>query len=334
LCFCLFVFVLFLVYPMLTVSLCCVFVCLSLSCVWCTQCWQYLCGTPDTGQRQTNKNTTQRYCQHWVHQKQDKDKQTKNTTQRYCQHWVHQTQDKNKQKSVLFFFVFILCLVYPMLTVSLYCVLFCLCPVSGVPNVDKQTKNTTHRYCQHWVHQTQDKDKQTKTQYRDTVNIGCVPNVDSISVLFFFVFILCLVYPMLTVSLQTQDRDKQTKTQYRDTVNIGYTRHRTKTNKQKTQHRDTVNIGYTRHRTETNFVSVLCLVYPMLTVSLCCVFFLFIFVLCLVYPMLTVSLCCVLCLFIFVLCLVKTNKQKYNTEILSTLGTPDTGQRQTNKKTQ
>jgi hypothetical protein len=45
----------------------------------------------------------------------------------------------------------------------------------------------------------------------------------------------------------------------------------------KTQHRDTVNIGYTRHSTETN-------------------------------------------------------KQKHNTEMLSTLGTPDTGQRQTNKK--
>ena len=34
-------------------------------------------GTQDTGQRQTNKNTIQRYCQHWVHQTQDKDKQTK-----------------------------------------------------------------------------------------------------------------------------------------------------------------------------------------------------------------------------------------------------------------
>jgi hypothetical protein len=54
-------------------------------------------GTPDTGQRQTNKNTIQRNCQHWVHQTQNKDKQTKNTTQRYCQHWVHQTQDKDKQ---------------------------------------------------------------------------------------------------------------------------------------------------------------------------------------------------------------------------------------------
>ena len=37
---------------------------------------------------------------------------------------------------------------------------------------NKQKQNTTQRYCQHWVHQTQDKDKQTKRQYRDTVNIG------------------------------------------------------------------------------------------------------------------------------------------------------------------
>jgi uncharacterized membrane protein len=41
--------------------------------------------------------------------------------------------------------------------------------------------------------------------------------------------------------------------------------------------------------------------------------------------MLTVSLYCVLFLFVFV-------KQKHNTEILSTLGTPDTGQRQTKTK--
>jgi uncharacterized membrane protein len=129
-CFCLFVFVLCLVYPMLTVYLCCVsglfvfvlclvypmltvflycgFVCLSLSCY-----------------------TTQRYCQHWVHQTQEKYKQTKNTTHRYCQHWVHQTQNKDKQTnvdsiSVLWFclFVSVLFLVYPMLTVSMCCVFF------------------------------------------------------------------------------------------------------------------------------------------------------------------------------------------------------------------
>jgi hypothetical protein len=38
-------------------------------------------GTPDTGQRQTNKNTTQRYCQHWIHQTQNKDKQKKHNTE-------------------------------------------------------------------------------------------------------------------------------------------------------------------------------------------------------------------------------------------------------------
>jgi hypothetical protein len=121
----------------------------------------------------------------------------------------------------------------------------------GTPDTgQRQTnKNTTQRYCQHWVHQTQDRDKQTKTQYRDTVNIGYT---------------------------RYRTKTNKQKTQYRDTVNIGYTRHRTKTNK-KTQYIDTVNFGYTRHRTETN-------------------------------------------------------KQKHNTEILSTLGTPDTGQRQTNKK--
>jgi nitrate reductase NapE component len=196
-------------------------------------------GTPDTGQRQTNKNTTQRYCQHWVHQTQDKDKQTKNMC--FC------------------LFVFILCLVYPMLTVSLCCV-FCLfvfvntiqryCQhwVHQTQDRDKQIKNTTQRYCQHWLHQTQDKDKQT-----------IVPNVDSISVLWFclFVSVLFLVYPMLTVSMCCVFCLFVfvlclVYPQHRDTVNIGYTRHRTKTNKQKTQHIDTVNIGYTRNRTETN----------------------------------------------------------------------------------
>jgi hypothetical protein len=48
-----------------------------MSCPLCFQCLWSTLGTPDTGQRQTNKNTTQRYCQHWVHQTQDRDKQTK-----------------------------------------------------------------------------------------------------------------------------------------------------------------------------------------------------------------------------------------------------------------
>jgi uncharacterized membrane protein len=148
-------------------------------------------GTPDTGQRQTNKNTIQRYCSISV--------------LCFC------------------FFVFVLCLVYPMLTYL--CVVFFVCLSS------KTKHNTTQRYCQHWVHQTQDKDKQTKTQYLCLVYP--MLSVCLCCVFCLFVFVLCLVYPMLTVSHQTQDRDKQTKTQHRDTVNIGYTRHRTETNKQK-----------------------------------------------------------------------------------------------------
>jgi uncharacterized membrane protein len=140
--FCLFVSVLCLVYPMLTVSLCCVlFLFIFVLClVYPMLKILSTFGTPDRRQRQTNKNTTHRYCQHWVHQKQDKE-----------------------------------------------CFLFvCLCPVSGVPNVDSISVlcfclSLSCVWC-NWVHQTQDRDKQTKTQYRDTVNI-------------------CLVYPMLTVSL-------------------------------------------------------------------------------------------------------------------------------------
>jgi hypothetical protein len=70
-------------YPMLTVFLCCVFVCLSLSCVWCTQCWQYLC--------------------------------------------------------VVFFVCLSLSCVWCTQCCQYLCVVFlfvCLCPVSGVPNVD------------------------------------------------------------------------------------------------------------------------------------------------------------------------------------------------------
>jgi Flp pilus assembly protein TadB len=185
----------------------------------------------------TKKTTTQRFCQHWVHQTQDRDKQTKtqyrdtvnigytrhrtktnkqkNTTQRYCQHWVHQTQDKDKQKH----------------NTEILSTL-------GTPDTEQRqtNKKTKQRYCQHWVHQTQDRDKKKKKKKKDTVKIrytrlvylcpvSGVPNVDSISVLCFlfvflcpgsgvpnvdsfsvlcfclFVFVLFLVYPMLTVSL-------------------------------------------------------------------------------------------------------------------------------------
>jgi hypothetical protein len=130
--------------------------------------------------------------------------------------------------------------------------------------------------------------------------VSGVPNVDSISVLCFclFVFILCLVYPMLTVfmccvfclfvfflclvypMLTVSTKANKQKTQHRDTVNIGYTRHRTETNKQKYNTEilstlgtpETANVDSISVLCFCLFVSVLCLVYPMLTVSLCCVF--------------------------------------------------------------
>jgi nitrate reductase NapE component len=171
LCFCLFVSVLCLVYPMLTVSLYCLFVCLSLSCVWCTQCQR-------------------------VHQTQDRDKQTKTQYRDTVNigYTRHRTKT-NKQKVLCFcLFVFVLFLVYPMLTVSLCCVFVCLSvscvwktnkkhnteilSTLGTPDTgQRQTnKNTTQRYCQHWVHQTQDKDKtKHNTEILSTlVSLYCV----------------------------------------------------------------------------------------------------------------------------------------------------------------
>jgi hypothetical protein len=100
--------------------------------------------------------------------------------------------------------VFVLCLVFPILPVSLYC----FCPVSCVPNVasidtgnignTRHRAKTIQRHWQHWEHKTQDKDN-TETlarlgtqdtgqrQYRDTGKIGClcsvscVPNVSVLS---------------------------------------------------------------------------------------------------------------------------------------------------------
>jgi hypothetical protein len=95
---------------------------------------------------------------------------------------------------------------------------------------------------------------------------------------------LCLVYPMLAVSLDcfrpvscvpnigwvsglSQSQDTGLK-QSRDTTNIGYTRHRSETIQRHNQH--------WVHKTRTQcwlclwIVSVLCLVYPMLVVSLDC----------------------------------------------------------------
>jgi hypothetical protein len=118
---------------------------------------------------------------------------------------------------------------------------------------------------------------------------------------FCFVF-LRLVYPMLSVSLDCfcfvclTRRRKTKQKQSRETDNIGYTRRR-KT-KQK-QSRETDNIG--------SGLFLFCLSCVLCT--LCCQFLWIVFVLfvlCLVYPMLLVSLDC-LYLFVFVLCKTQRN---------------------------
>jgi hypothetical protein len=54
----------------------------------------------------------------------------------------------------------------------------------------------------------------------------CPPRWQSL----WIVFVLCLVYPTLTVSLYTWGAQDRGRRQSRETVNVGYTRHRTKTN--------------------------------------------------------------------------------------------------------
>ena len=176
----LFIFILYLVYPMLTVSL----DCLSSSCILCAQCW---------------------HCLSIV--------------------YLHPVSCVPNVDSVSRLFIFILYLVCPMLTLSLDCLTsscilctqcwYCLSIVY------------LQRQCQHWAHNIQDEDKQSIlylvyplltvsldclssscilcTQCWQCLSIvylhpvSCVPNVDSVSRL--FIFILYLVCPMLTLSL-------------------------------------------------------------------------------------------------------------------------------------
>ena len=176
----LFVFILYLVCPVLTVYLYCLFP----SCILCAQCWQCL----------------------WIV-------------------YLHLVSCLPSVDIVYGVFVFILYLVCPMLTVSLDCLLsscilcaqcwhclwiVCFHPVSCVPNVDSVSRLfvfilylvcpvlTVSLYClssscilfvQCW-------------QCLSIVclhPVSCVFSVDSVSRL--FVFILCFVCPMLTVSL-------------------------------------------------------------------------------------------------------------------------------------
>ena len=170
----LFIFILYLVCPMLTLSL----ECLSSSCILCAQCW---------------------HCLSIVYLHPVSCVPNVDTIERHCQHWVHKIQDR--------LFIFILYLVYPMLTLSLDCLssscILCtqcwqclsivyLHPVSCVPNVDSVSRVfifILYLVSQCW-------------QCLSMVclhPVSCVPNVDIVSRL--FIFILYLVYPMLTVSL-------------------------------------------------------------------------------------------------------------------------------------
>ena len=176
----LFVFILYLVYPMLTVSL----DYLSSSCILCAQCWHCLSSV-----------------------------------------YLHPVSCVPNVDIVSRLFIFILYLVYPMLTVSLDCLssscilctqcwqclsIVCLHPVSCVPNVDSVSRlfifilylvcpmltlsleclSSSCILCAQCWHCL-------SSVYLHPVS--CVPNVDSVSRL--FIFILYLVYPMLTVSL-------------------------------------------------------------------------------------------------------------------------------------
>ena len=194
-----FIFILYLVYPMLTLSLHCMFP----SCILCTQCWQCLSIV--------------------------------------CLHPVSCVPNVDIVSRL---FIFILYLVYPMLTVSLdylssSCILCAQCwhclsivylhPVSCVPNVDIVSRLFIFILYLVYPMLTVSLDYLSSScilcaQCWHCLSIiylhpvSCVPNVDSVSRL--FVFILYLVYPMLTVSL--------------DCVNIGYTRYRMKINNRET----------------------------------------------------------------------------------------------------
>ena len=175
-----FVFILYLVCPMLTVSL----DCLSSFCIMCTQCW---------------------HCLSIV--------------------YLHPVSCVPNVHSVSRVFIFILYLVYPMLTVSLECLssscilcaqcwqclsIVCLHPVSCVPNVDIVSRLFIFILYLVYPMLTLSLDYLSSScilcaqcwHFLSSVYlhpVSCVPNVDIVSRL--FIFILYLVYPMLTVSL-------------------------------------------------------------------------------------------------------------------------------------
>ena len=284
----LFIFILYLVCPMLTLSL----DCLSSSCILCTQCW---------------------HCLSIV--------------------YLHPVSCVPNVDSVSRLFIFILYLVYPMLTVSLDCLssscILCtqcwhclsivyLHPVSCAPNIDSVSR--LFIFILYLVSRmlTLSLDCLSSssilcTQCWQRLSIvclhpvSCVPNVDIVSRL--FIFILYLVCPMLTLSLECLSSSCILCAQCWHCLSIVYLH--------------PVSCVPNVDSVSRLFIFILYLVYPMLTVSLDClssscilcaqcwqclsivylhpvscvpnvdiVSRLFIFILYLVYPMLTVSLDC------------------------------------------
>ena len=270
----LFIFILYLVCPLLTVSL----DCLSSSCILCTQCW---------------------HCLSIVYLHPVSCVPNVDTIERHCQHWAHKIQDR--------LFIFILYLVYPMLTLSLdflssSCILCAQCwhclssvylhPVSCVPNVDIVSEDkvsldclssscilctqcwqclsivylhpvscvpnvdTIERHCQHWAHKIQDR---------------------------LFIFILYLVCPMLTLSIDCLSSSCILCAQCWQCLSIVYLH--------------PVSCVPNFDSVSRLFIFILYLVCPMLTLSLECL-----------------SSSCILCAQCW-----------HNRETLSTLGTQDTG---------
>jgi hypothetical protein len=107
-------------------------------------------GTQETGRRQTIEWP----CQHWVHKKQDEDKQSSDTVN--TGHTRNRTKTNNRVT------------------------------LATLGTQETGRRQTIERHCQHWAHKKQDEDKQSRntintgdTRYRmktkksrDTVNIG------------------------------------------------------------------------------------------------------------------------------------------------------------------
>ena len=195
----LFIFILYLVCPMLTLSL----ECLSSSCILCTQCWQCL---------SIVLSSSCILCtQCW---------------QCLSILYLHPVSCVPNVDIVSRLFIFILYLVCPMLTLSLDCLSsscilctqcwYCLSivylhPLSCVPNVDSVSRLFIFILYLVCPMLTLSLDYLSSscilcTQCWQCLSIvylhpvSCVPNVDSVSRL--FIFILYLVCPMLTLSLE------------------------------------------------------------------------------------------------------------------------------------